>query len=417
MSTILLLFITLLILKNIEKGVIGLIISCVFLQQLKGFHPFNLYGTVTLITICPILLKYGTNSFRHLSQFPLKWGMFAVLISSIITNLYVFHVSTIINVFSDFVLYYYFWLFLNYTHPKQNQDFSIRFLFFLGMILALYGFIEVLSEQNSYQYWIKQLGLVNEQELKTSYRFGFMRCFTFFSMHTTSGCIAACYGITLLLISTLNRRIRHYSYTYLLFVSFALLAVSFFSGSRAVLMMVFMSMAMFVSTSNTKTWIFIAGASICIIIGANQLLDVVIKSILETDSVVGSNSDMRVEQLYIAWNIAKESLLFGHGIGYTFTELVQNRTADLYGAESILFSFLIDRGAFGIVSYVVLLLDSIRYCWNNNPKLSIFPIAFVTCNLMTSLPSVPFYYYIAFLVLFISVHNTKNGTQLYPKQT
>lgn len=88
---------------------------------------------------------------------------------------------------------------------------------------------------------------------------------------------------------------------------------------------------------------------------------VFIESIFKTssqDEVGGSSIDLRLQQAAIVWQIFLEHPILGEGINSLSYTL--NKFQDLFGAESIWFQLLLERGLLGLVSYIYIFYYSIK---------------------------------------------------------
>ena len=121
---------------------------------------------------------------------------------------------------------------------------------------------------------------------------------------------------------------------------------------------------------------------------AGDYLQQIIDSISNTETVNGSNSDMRLTQLLISWSYLMHSPIWGNGIGFLYNDVVlMNLDSDLYGAESLWFGVMADQGCVGIVAYALLFISPMIYSWKRNNKSAAFFV--LATFIMFTLSSIP----------------------------
>ena len=128
----------------------------------------------------------------------------------------------------------------------------------------------------------------------------------------------------------------------------------------------------------------------------------VLTSFFETESVNGSNSDMRRIQFELALYYMTMHPIWGNGLSYSWTHVVARFSKEALGLESVWFPIMIDRGIVGCFVYLSFYLVG---CWKAMKKGGLI-IAFsyagwLVASSMSSLPGLTEIFY---LPLFLFLH-------------
>ena len=126
------------------------------------------------------------------------------------------------------------------------------------------------------------------------------------------------------------------------------------------------------------------------IIAGGEYFEDIFSSIVSTDKVEGSNSDMRLMQFFISLEYFKLSPFWGNGIGFLYNNVILSGLENqLYGAESLWFNVMVDQGLIGVFAYLVLFISSSFYCWHrNNYGAILFVLAIFCMNSLSTIPGV-----------------------------
>ena len=127
---------------------------------------------------------------------------------------------------------------------------------------------------------------------------------------------------------------------------------------------------------------------------------------IHSDDVGGSDTDMRLEQLNISLKFLNQNFILGNGI-YAWTEIAQR--TNLYGAESIWFGLMIDRGILGIISLVLFNVELLVYILKKKLfRLVFFVVAFLVTSSMSSLPNIMYTSVVIPLMVMVSLYDNVN---------
>ena len=171
------------------------------------------------------------------------------------------------------------------------------------------------------------------------------------------------------------------------------------SGARSTIIGGVIAIGMFINIKDmfSKYGIFLLSIFLCMYLFFYEEIDIVIDSIINNDSIGGSDESMRREQLAISLHYMNKNLIIGNGV-YAWTELTKK--TDLLGAESIWFGLMIDRGLIGVLYLVIFNLQLIWFVYKKNVlKISIFIIAFLVVYSLSSLPNIIYSYIYAPVII------------------
>ena len=131
-------------------------------------------------------------------------------------------------------------------------------------------------------------------------------------------------------------------------------------------------------------------------------LDKIIVSFTDTQSVSGSNSDMREMQFNLALYFMGVSPILGNGLAYTFEYVQAFFPDEILGAESVWFPLMIDQGLLGVVSYLIYLLFPLLYALKKKMYVVVFCIlAFAVEKSLSSLPGINISYFMIYVIVFV----------------
>ena len=132
-------------------------------------------------------------------------------------------------------------------------------------------------------------------------------------------------------------------------------------------------------------------------------LDKIILSFTDTESVGGSNTDMRSIQFELAALFMMQSPFLGNGISYTF-EYVADKYKEMCGAESLWIPIMIDFGILGITAIIVFIIQVgyyiKKYC---EIRLLFFLLGILVFNSLSSIPAFSFtqLFYLFVIIAFL----------------
>lgn len=404
LSITILLIIIFLLFKNYEYGIV-LIISLNIWLDLFAIAGSNIltYSVLIALLLFPFKRKYHKGT----KNIPAIESILLIAVSYIITGIFAEKPNIIPAILNSaresLILIIFFLVFKNNQQKLGNIFIKSNIIFALAFISIT--IIEFTTSQNAYINFINSINAYRVDTFVDTMRFGFKRCQSLFSMHTTLG------GAALLIcipIAWYYYTINKTKYIYrIFFMLVSAIFCAYASGARSTILGCSIPILLFFNKQYLRpkyiAIIFIIVLSIYFVY--NDKINEVIDSFIYSDSVGGSDENMRFEQLAISLSYLKRNLLIGNGI-YAWTDIAQK--TNLYGAESIWFSLMIDRGLLGIISLIFFNIQLLLYIYKNKTsKIAIFLLAFLLTNSLTSLPNIIYSYIYAPIIVMISLSKRK----------
>lgn len=388
-------------LRNFNKTFILFMVLNVYLSQFVT--PFDI-GLFELISLCALIIyhvKYRIN-LKKCWALPVFIPLLMMVCSIGISNQFAVE-KHYKSLFFEFICLYNVAIFWNVLQYDQNRciKWFVRYCLVYGGIVSLYALFETVTRQNPYIEIVNSLGLYSNDRIIDDIRFFLKRSQSIFFMHGTNGVVALLTGVTLFYVK------RHTQYLnnskYVSFFAFLLFATVFFTGTRSAILGLVVSCVTFFDMK-TMRMKYVIMAILFICIGGVVLSDyfnVVYNSFINTDSIGGSNQDMRDTQFELASFYLYRSFWVGNGIAYTWNYVLAMHK-DLYGAESLWIPIMIDQGILGVASYMAFMLGCAIYVKKHNcGNLLFFILGIIMFNTMSSIPGFKFYYIFIYIAIMV----------------
>lgn len=353
--------------------------------MLGSISPYSIFsGFVSMI----FFIKYK-NAAGLIKKFPFRYMFLVFIFSLTLTNFGVSHQyrhtpTLVFNICQSAIYAYCIWFLLK-KYPHQTLTSLLKISLWFGLLISLYVLYETVTKTNPLLRFLVESGYYIQSAFITEIRFGFKRAQAIFSMHTTLGGVML--FIYALLLVAYKTKFIHQNRRNVLIIFLCALSV-FLTGARSCIIAVFVSSLMWLSHIKGKQIFILCMMLPVLSLFAGDYLQQIIDSISNTETVNGSNSDMRLTQLLISWSYLMRSPIWGNGIGFLYNDVVlMNLDSDLYGAESLWFGVMADQGCVGIVAYALLFISSMIYSWQRNNKSAAFFV--LATFIMFSLSSIP----------------------------
>lgn len=407
LSALILIILIYILIKHYEYGVI-LIVSLHIWFNLFAVAGSNI---LTYATIFATILFLKDRKYKFaLKKMPASCSLVFISISYCLTGFFAESpniLPAILNSIREslmLIVFYHVFIrnkgVLSVFFIKSSMVFVFAFVFMT--------IVEFITGENQYIKFINSIGAYRVDTYIDSFRYGFKRCQSLFSMHTTLG------GAALLTCTPIG----WYYYTKnkhvltILVCIFCAILCAYASGARSTIIGCIVAMFTFFN----KKYITPKRVLSCLLlifilyVNLNEEINTVIDSIINNDSIGGSSEDMRMNQLLISLNYLNKNFMLGNGV-YAWTDIVQK--TDLYGAESIWFGLMIDRGFIGLLSLVLFNLQLFYYIYiNKMPQIAFFLLAFLITASLTSLPNIIYTYIYAPIIIMISLGHKINQNKI-----
>ena len=354
--------------------------TLIFMNNLmSGIPDVKLFYIVALFQILVFFLKGYNHTYKG-EQFPLLILLPLILnfieyVACDYSNKWHYLSVTLVSTISYFFFPFVFW----HTIETINDvvSFCKKILTFF-LFVGCYALVEVSLGYNILTQWANEVGvMVGEGGVNTAERFGITRCNSILPWCSALGMNSA-------LVLTVLMFLNYYRYKFVKFekiMIFLLPICVLLSGTRAqfvVFSICFIGMLPLITEHRAKYFKIIFWSLFCLIILAIPFIPHLLNTIT---NIGGSDTDMRMRQLEISLYYWNQSPWVGHGLRF-IGEYVKPDNPDIYGAESIVFVMLMERGLLGLIGYYLIALCLSIWCFKHFKPLAIVPIAFAVGKTM-----------------------------------
>lgn len=396
------------LIKNFSKAVVFI---ATFGPFIDGFvlGGMSIYSYLSLLAI--ILFPYNFRN-RYVTTYPFLIPSILIFASFLCTDLANSggHLPSVFMRSASYVVF----PFLMWYLLMVNRELILRYLLRVSLLFALaisiYSVYEYSSKSNPFVDYLSGVGLY-PYTYDLQVRYGLKRTYTFFAMHITNGTVSVSLFIVLL-YAYLNNMIRNRK----IYVLLVLLAINIFAtGSRAIILSFIIFLIFFLCQYLKFSTIFkvcFLGMFVYLILG--EYVDAVYESFVNTESVSGSNSEMRAGQFELAFYFFNKSFWLGNGIGAI--AYVLSNYKEMMGAESLWIPVMIEQGLLGLVSIFSLFLFSFFYTIKQRfiPLIWI-PLGFLVLFTMTSVPNCQPTYFLIVMFVLVAIHDLANKKMKYER--
>lgn len=393
-----------LLLKNYKKYIVLVFVYSTWIMHIELWgQNMSMYLFALSVMLFPFKVKDG---FCLMKKFPVKWPFCVMVLSLILTNYFAKekHTPTMIAyILSDYVMVYIIWV-IYMEDPIKTMNRYVCFCFVFAVIVGGYSVFETITRSNPFVEVMNDNGIYSVNKIITEIRFGLKRSQGLFSMHTTNGGVAVILFV-ILCIARLKGFMKKDVFTSIVIVLLSLTVL--FTGARSAIIALVLMLPMFVDKRNLKIKyiLFFSFFVLCCVFISSGYLSDIFASIINTDKVSGSNTDMRNNQLIISLEYLNQSPIFGNGIQYTFNKVVLY-DKDINGAESIWFTTMINQGFIGVFGYLFYFVNNIVFTFKQGRKrYSFYVIGILAFYTMSSIPNVPVTF--TFIPLFMMIEMDK----------
>lgn len=401
LNTIIFVIVILLVLRRPKVGVIFLSITSVWLCMWRTPISGSIYVISSVLSIMLACFKYGGKLF---SIYPFKFIIVLPFVSLIVTNIVNgFDLYPILKISVEYllpvVLYY----------VLSNYDMLVKFIRILAVFLVfliIYTVYEEITVSNPIMEWCEAHGenfywLTSHTEI----RFGFRRAQSFLLYCSALGGIC---NFSFFIIGYLKIKnsplVSKKKYSYLLYV---LPVCSFLTGTRSVYIPLMIMAIAFLKWEYIRQYIlrYVMIVVFFITVMApyfGAIYDSVANS-NESEEVRGSSANLREKQFAIATYYMEQSPIVGHGTHYL--SVVQEKDADIFGAESIWMPLMIEQGILGCVCTAMVFVYMFYYLYKNKYyQLMLVMLAFVVGKTISSMLGIGEGFYFVIMVFLLRCH-------------
>lgn len=403
MNVLILIIVLISLIRSYQSTIVAMAPLMVFFSMLT--IPFVNLTTISLgdLLVMIAVILYPLNfSLNDAKKYPFHICTLLMAIAFFGSNFFGYERHIFLSVAKILTIYVYpviLWVCLNGS--KQFRIFEISMLIF-SILLIVYAFFEAFTFSNYLlEFLNKGNQLMDTVMITYQYRFGVKRLQSFLPLFDAFGYTVGSFGLIMIYLKLFVRKtLVRPDYVTILII--ALFVGVLLTGTRAVILAVVVGSLMFYKIFKKYLIPFIVAlVMMCIIASSIPFFENLIKSFFDTQSVGGSNSDMRVDQLMISLYYFFQSPIWGNGPTYTFT-VARQLDEGLLGAESVWFVYLIDYGAIGCFILLFTMIYPIAYLIKNKMTSFIFIVLmFFVDKTLSSAPGISdgyFFIYIIFLM-------------------
>ena len=385
-----------------RKAFIALMIMSTWLTHIKFLNVTHMFHALSVVA-CVLFIINVRCRLRMLLKFPLMSALLLLSLSILITNFFSDgpqRPSYILRAFPSYFCIIIFWYFLR-EKTKETLRYSSLCILAYGLIVSLFSILEAIMGRNYYIELVNNLDLYIRDYNITEIRYGIKRCQSIFSMHTTNGGVCMVLGVSLLYLIRFSSLLKGKMFPYIVVLS--LFVSVFLTGSRGAMVGLIFSLCTFIVSWNARNLKFALGiiaVACCALLIWGNLFESIFNSMVYSDSISGSNSEMRENQLGIVLYYLSKSPIIGNGLLYTWTYVRDYE--NILGAESLWFPVLIEQGILGALSYVYYFYSCIHYTIIKKvSSISFLVIGFIVFNTLSSIPFFDFYFIVIFVFLLV----------------
>ena len=364
---------------------------------------FNVAYAISLIAFTILIIKYKKYA-SQIKNYPFGIASFIAVFSYIGTFLSerTPHITFLITALAQFILPLLLWINKDKLSLKQIQKYYRIYV----ILLVFYALFEAFSHSNPIMDFLNNSGWISTPKQPINYvRFGLYRAQSITYWSTAFGTLCA---TTLLyfLHSYYKQILKPTTSFYVLcsLISFGIMI----QGSRTIIAMtciMLLSIIHYMSKELRKFIPFFLIGGLAFIIFSTYL-DKIITAFIDPDSISGSTTEMREMQLETTLLFFEQNPIWGNGLQYVSEAMKIN--PQLLGAESILFSTLIDRGIVGLICLILYaLFVLVALIRNHHYSLCIIAIAFFWAKYNSLLPSLSETYILLPLILLMDLDYRK----------
>ncbi len=290
------------------------------------------------------------------------------------------------------------WFFYPYVvyqmlHTRKDVMFFGKSLCVFFFFVGIYALVELSIGYNVYSSFAEKMGIIQGElgGLGQTERFGFLRCNSFLPYSSALGMNSALIFSCVMILKSANITILSSIEKYLL----VLLPVCvLLCGTRSqFVVFIICLIGLYLSRSFRRSQLAISLMLVGIIIAVSfmSFFQELAISILspEKSSVGESSIEMRLFQFEITEYYWSKSPWFGLGRNFTWEVAIPQNPA-LFGAESIVFTQLMDHGLVGLLLYYTFAICLAIWCYKYSESLAILPIAFIVGKTLSTVVGVEY---------------------------
>lgn len=298
---------------------------------------------------------------------------------------------------------------------RRNQSFFIRCMLGMIVVVEVYALFESSVGYNPFFDWLSTTSMnMYGGDGESAMRLDMVRCH---SIIAGSGAFGLYCSLAFCFVFALFQQARSKSNRFLDLLLMILSVVGvFLTVSRSCIAALGVGVVLIILFSKIKLrykLVFVALALVGMSL-SGSFFDAILNSFVDTESVQGSNTDMRAEQLAITLQVASQHPFLGDGIDTAANAMEIYRL--LYGAESVWFQLLMNFGILGVIALVYNFISYFRISFKRRNIIAVAAVAIYLVNkTLTTAPGIDegFYMMLVMFLLFYNSNKKANEVNRY----
>lgn len=371
-TIVILIIVGLMFVSSKETKCILLIVSFLCLQLFAlDSRPFTSAQNLLIITYCLSEGKSLVNSFTLLRSNKIFWIVVLMLIPTVVLAINSPHyhdTEGIIAILLYEIVLKYLMLWIGFTILTSQYNYKrlYKAAYYALIVLTIFGIINTVIQSAPWISWLGNRNYDAEADLARE-RFAIKALFTN-SFKYGFMCVIS---LTFFYVGYIRKYVGKFTwYQVLVMCVFGILA----HGSRTVLVTsLILVLAVLIAQSNSRKRVFyIFEITISLLLlyylvpMFYERVNLVIETFDPSNTISGSSIEMRDMQLGAVWYYINDYPVFGRGYRFFYNDLGWGQfhsggrvDADLRGLEGVHLEYLLERGLFGYISYLLFYISLI----------------------------------------------------------
>lgn len=362
-----------------------------------------------------ILFIYRYKNKDFFKKFPLQNEflliLFTYLLSTIFSQIPFGNtiLGTIQLLVNDYIIIIVIWFTIRNIRQVRLL---VKTLNIIILLASIYGIIAFIADQNPIIEFEMSLLPANLEKMTiANATVRGLKAQSFFLSPTNFGVYIALFWLVGVMIKSKYKVFYNFSTKYFIVLTILIIISTTLTKTRTsifsflVLALPFLFKKSFIQSKYSYPLFLALFCSIPII---STYISPYVVSIFDADSsqVAGSSLNMRLNQLSIIWNEFIRNPISGLGIGSMV--LVKAKNYEIYGAESIWFWILLERGIIGLISYIWVFISIIKKLSTKTTKLYLFLATayWIILQTMTTTIGVSIYWYFLTVIIIYKIDKT-----------
>lgn len=295
---------------------------------------------------------------------------------------------------------------------RNDLNFFLRIYLLFFLLIGVYAIVEMILKVNIVTDYLIQHNIVEamygEGELRE--RFGFARCHSLLPYSSALGMTASAVTFVCLYLNTIKVRIyKRIQISLMILMPFCVLL----SGTRSQFVVFVLCLFPFIFWNKfftTKAFKILVLGVMVVIIFFSENISLIVESILYSNKVMmGSTTDLRMEQFDICYYYFLKNPIWGFGRNYIW-QYIRPENPALLGAESVWLQIMVDYGIVGCITYLLVCVGASILLFKKNKVLGFFPLAFLVGKTLSIVIGIELSFMLIITIILYKTHEYYGGS-------